>query len=174
MWKKLGSKTVYKNNWIEVIEDKVIQPDGKPGIFGYTKVLPGVAVLPIDKHGNVYLLEEYHYPTKTKLIKPVSGGRNKKESAITAAKRELKEELGITAKQWKHLGSTNAYTSSVDAHADLFLARDLAFSKSKPEGNESLEPIKLKFNKAINMVLKGKITNGNTCIILLKAQSFLK
>lgn len=173
-WKKLASKPIYKNNWIEVIEDKVLRPDGKPGIYGYMKVLPGVAILPIDKDGFVYLQQEFHYPTKTTLLKPPSGGINPKETPLGAAKRELKEELGIEARAWTNLGKTNAFSSTVNAEANLFLAQNLNFAKANPDGDEYIVPVKIKFKQAIQMVEKGKITNGNTCIILLKAWHLLK
>lgn len=172
-WKKLTSKSVYKNNWIEVIEDKVLRPDGKPGIYGYMKVLPGVAVLPIDEEGFVYLQQEFHYPTKTTLLKPASGGVNPQETPLAAAKRELKEELGIIASKWTSLGKTNAFSATVDAEAHLFLAQKLKFANANPDADEYIIPVKIKFKQAIQMVEKGKIANGNTCIILLKAQHLL-
>lgn len=172
-WKRLTSKSIYKNNWIEVIEDKVLRPDGKPGIYGYMKVLPGVVMLPLDEDGFVYLQQEFHYPTKTTLLKPASGGINPKETPVAAAKRELKEELGIEARTWTNLGKTNAFSSTVDAEANLFLARKLKFNAANPDADEHIIPVKIKFKQAIQMVEKGKITNGNTCIILLKAQHVL-
>ncbi len=36
-WKKINSKIVYKNPWIEVVEDSVIRPDGKKGIHQLTQ-----------------------------------------------------------------------------------------------------------------------------------------
>ena len=33
-WRTLGSRNVYENPWISVREDKVIRPDGEPGIYG--------------------------------------------------------------------------------------------------------------------------------------------
>ena len=154
---------------MEVVEDKVIRPDGTPGIYAYMKILPGIVVLPVDDAGFVYLLKEYHYPTGTKLLKPVSGGRDKGESALKAAKRELKEELGITATKWVPLGSTNAFASTVDGRADMFLAQGLQFGEVNHEVTETIHPVKLKFTKALEMITTGKISNGNTCVLLLKA-----
>lgn len=168
-WKKVSSKVVYKNPWIQITEDKVVRPDGKPGIYTFMVILPGIAVLPIDEKGFIYLIEEYHYPTKTTLLKPVSGGIDAKETALHAAKRELIEELGIEAKKWVSLGSTNAFASTVDGEANMFLAQGLRFVESNQEGTEVIKSVKIKLEKAVRMVLTGKISNGNTCILLLKA-----
>jgi hypothetical protein len=61
-WKKLSSKTVYRNPWITVREDQVITPGGHPGIYGVveTRVATGVVALTDDQH--IFLVGQYRYP----------------------------------------------------------------------------------------------------------------
>ncbi|MBW3018891.1 NUDIX hydrolase, partial [Candidatus Woesearchaeota archaeon] len=159
--------------WITVKEDKVIRPDGKPGIYGTVNMIGGISVLPIDEEGFVYLTEEFKYAIGRNSIEVVSGGIDKGESPLEAAKRELKEELGIEAEEWTDLGSMDPFTSVVSSPATLFLARKLKFSDTNPEGTEKIKVLKVKFEEAVQMVMDSKITHGQSCVLLLKSKVFL-
>jgi len=168
-----SSEIKYQNPWITVKEDKIKRLDGKPGIFGTVTMQAGVSMLPIDNQGFVYLTSEFRYAIKINSIESVSGGINTNEKPLQCAKRELKEELGIKAKSWINLGFVNPFTSLIDSPAYLFLAKDLSFSQSQQDGNEKIDQLKIKFEKAVEMVMKSKITHGPSCVLILKAQQYL-
>ena len=172
-WTITDSKTVYKNPWINVREDKVIRPDGKEGIFGVVEMKPGVSVLPIDDEGSVYLIKEYHYAVECETVEAVSGGIDKGEAKEEAAKRELKEETGIIANEWIDLGAIDPFTTVVVSPNYLFLARGLEFSKAGPEGTENIKVIKTSLEEAIKLVMGSKITHGATTTLILKAKDYL-
>ena len=130
------SQEKYKDPWINVREDKVIRPDGKDGIFSVVEMVEGVSVLPLDDDGCVYLTEEFHYAIEKDSIEVVSGGIDRSEKPIEAAKRELKEETGILADKWIDLGTVNPFTTVIKSPSIIYLARDLHFSRSNPEGTE--------------------------------------
>lgn len=173
-WKIQNSKVKYRNKWIEVREDKVLRPDGKPGIFGIVNMVSGVSVLPLDKDGFVYLTNEFKYALGKKTFEVVSGAIDRDEKPIEAAKRELKEELGIEAEDWISLGIVDPFTNVVKSPAHLFLARGLKFSKTEQEGTEKIKPIKVEFEKAVDMVMKSEITHGPSCTLILKANEYLR
>ena len=164
----------YKNPWIELKEDQVIRPDGKPSIFGVVRMNPGISVLPLDDNGYVYLTDEFHYALEQDSLEVVSGAIDKNEKPLDAAKRELEEELGIKAENWIELGTVNPFTTVLKSPAYLFLARKLSFVKTNPEGTENIKLVKIKFEKAIKMVMESKITHGPSCVLILKAKEFLK
>lgn len=172
-WTILSYKTVYKNPWIDVREDQVIRPDGKPGIFGVVIMKSGISVLPLDDKGNVYLTEEYHYAVERVTTEVISGGIDKNETKLDAAKRELEEEAGITAKEWTYLGFIDPFTSAISSPNYMFLARNLRFSKSNPDGTESIKIIKIRLEKAIKMAEDSEITHGASVVLILKANSYL-
>lgn len=172
-WKIKSTKMVYKNPWISVREDQVIRPDGKDGIFGVVEMNAGVSVLPIDDNGYVYLTDEFHYAVESNSIEVVSGAIDGKEKPLEAAKRELKEELGIKAKEWIDLGLVNPFTTVVHSPAHLFLAKNLQFGKSNPTSTEDIKLVKVELEKAVEMVMKSKITHGPSCVLILKAKEFL-
>jgi len=172
-WTVLDSKTIYKNPWITVKEDKVIRPDGKEGIVGTVEMLPGISVLPIDNEGNVYLTEEYHYAIEQETIEVISGGIENYETKESAAKRELKEEVGIVAGELIDLGIINPFTSLITSPNYLYLARGLSFTNTSPEGTEKIKVIKVSMGEAIRMVSESKITHGASVALILKAKDYL-
>lgn len=173
-WKIKGSQVKYKNPWISVREDQVIRPDGKDGIFGVVEIVAGVSVLPLDDNGFVYLTKEFHYAIEQDSIEVVSGAIDKGETALEAAKRELKEELGAEAKEWIDLGMLNPFTTVVKSPATMYLAKGIVFSEAKPEGTEKIDMLKVKFDDAVKMVMESEITHGQSCVLILKASEYLR
>lgn len=167
-WLVTNSKIIYKNPWIKVREDKVIRPDKKYGIFGVVEQKAGVSIIPLNEEGNVYLTKEYKYAVGHISIEAISGGIDKDEDKLQAAKRELKEETGFIAKKWKYLGAIDPFTSIIDSPNYIYLAQDLIQTGSTPEGTEKIKIIKLSLKKAIDLVMKSKITHGASCVALLK------
>ncbi len=174
LWTVLDRKTVYKNLWMEVYEDNVIRPDGKKGVYGTFKIKPGVVVLPLDENGFVYLTEEFHYGVGRVTIEAVAGGIDESETPIAAAKRELKEELGIEGKQWIELGVVEPLTSFVNCPHYLFLVKKLTFGKINHDGTEVIKPVKVKFEKTVEMVLNSEIPHAASVCLILKAKEYLK
>lgn len=172
-WIVTDSKIVYKNPWISVREDKVIRPDNKDGVFSVVEMKNGVSVIPIDDDNNVYLTEEYHYAIEKKTIEAVSGGIENGETEEETAKRELKEELGISASEFVNLGKIRPLTSSVKITNYLFLAKGLDFSMAEPEGTEVIKIVKLSMKEAIKKVFDGTIADGTTVSLILKAKEYL-
>jgi len=168
-WKTKGSEVKYSNPWITVIEDKVVRPDGKDGIYGVVDIGAGVAVLPIDDEGTAYMIEQFRYPLGRKLLDVPCGVMEGNETPIEAAKRELKEELGIEAEEWTDLGVYEAIPGVIRYREYLFMARKLKFGESNLDGNESLELVKMPFKDVIEKVLRNEVKDEKTALLLLLA-----
>ena len=172
-WRIRTSQEVYKDPWIEVRKDEVIRPDGADGTHCVVNMKPGVSVLPLDDQGFVYLTKEFHYGVGRTTIETVSGGMDSGEDVRDTAARELEEELGIRARRWTDLGMVDPFTSIVVSPTGLFLARDLSFVETAPEGTEQILPVKVELAQAVDWVISSKITHGPSCVLILKARLFL-
>ncbi len=172
-WKIRSSREVYKDPWIDVRRDDVIRPDGADGTHCVVEMKPGVSVLPLDDEGFVYLTEEFHYGVGRTTIETVSGGIEPGEDARGTAERELEEERGIRAGRWADLGTVDPFTSIVVSPTGLFLARDLTFVDTAPEGTEQIRLVKVGLGEAVEWVVSSKITHGPSCVLILKARLFL-
>ncbi len=168
-WQIIARSEVYRDAWIRLDCDDVIRPDGAPGTHCILHLKPGVSVLPIDEQGVVYLTEEFHYAVGRDTVEVVSGGIEPGEDAIQTARRELREELGISAGQWTDLGVCDPFTSIVVSPTRLFLARELTFGATALEGTEHIRRRAVSLAEAVQMVLDNRITHGPSCALIFKA-----
>jgi len=173
-WKITDRKQVYKNPWMTIIEDKVIQPDGKKGIYGTADIKAGAAVLPIDEERNVYLIDEFRYAIGKRTIKAAGGAIDGNEPPLAAAKRELQEELGLQAKEWIDLGHAEPITSMINSPQYMFLAKKLTNGKTNHDSTEVIKTIKMPLSEAIEKVMNGEIIDAVACILILKTKEYLK
>jgi 8-oxo-dGTP pyrophosphatase MutT (NUDIX family) len=173
-WTITESERKYRHKLIEVYEDQVIRANGTPGTYTSVRVKEGVSVLALDGDGFVYLAREFRYAIGRESLEVVSGAIDEGEAPADAARRELREELGIEAGELTPLGKVDPMPSIIDSPSNLFLARNLKFKESHQEGGESIETVKLKLAEAVRMALAGDIMHGSSCVVILRANDFLK
>ncbi len=166
----LDSKPIYKNPWIEVVEDKVIHPNGKEGIFGTINYQPGVSIVALNANKEIYLIKKYLYAIEEYGIELPSGGIDAKEAPLEAAKRELMEETGLTSDTWIDLGYVHPFTMIIKSPSYLFLATHVQQHRIVVDTQEGLEIVKKPFGDAYQMVLDNKITHAQSCVALLKTK----
>lgn len=173
-WKIKKGEEKYKNHWIRVSEDVVIQPDGKNGICGIVDMLNGVYILPLDDEGFVYLIDQFRYTMGKNIIETAGGSLKKSEYPLETAKRELLEETGIKADEWISLGTIHPLTTVVRSSSTLYLAKNLNFFESSPESTEKIKVLRVKLEEAVRMVMDGMIDSGPSCTLILKTSEYLK
>ena len=163
----------YQNSFINVHEDQVLQPDGQPGMYATVKMIPGVAILPIDSDRIVYLTRQFRYALGKESIEVVCGAIEEDEPPFEAAQREVQEELGIKAEEWIDLGVFDLDTSIVHCPVYLFLTKHLSFTQTNQEGTETIERLRMPLEAAVQMVMDSKITHAPSCVLILKAGNAL-
>ncbi|HMY72881.1 MAG TPA: NUDIX hydrolase [Blastocatellia bacterium] len=166
-WQTVDSRMVYENPWIRVRHEDVIRPDGQPGIYGVVHYRNlAIGVLPIDDEGFTYLVGQYRYTLNLYSWEIPEGGCPEGEAPLEAAQRELLEETGLVAAEWKELGRAHLSNSVSDELAIYCLATDLTQREAEPEGTEKLELMRVPFAEALQMVREGKITDALSVIAI--------
>jgi len=173
-WTVKSSERVYADEFAEFWVDEVLKPDGEPGRRATMRMKPGVAVLALDDEGFAHLVKTFRYAVGKECVEVVQGSVEEGEEPERAARRELKEELGAEAGELTDLGLVDAITSQVFSPARLFLARALSFGERNTDSTETLEPFKVKFGEAVRMVMDGEITQGISCVLILKARRLIE
>jgi len=168
-WTIKSSECLHRDEFVEMWLDEVVKPDGEPGLYATMKMKPGVAVLAVDEEGFAHLVRVFRYAVGKECVEVVQGMIDEGEQAAEAARRELREELGVEAGELTDLGLVDAVTSQVFSPARLFLARGLTFGGPEREATEKLRPVRVKLEEAVRMVMDGEITQATTCALILKA-----
>ncbi|MES1215776.1 MAG: NUDIX hydrolase, partial [Bacteroidota bacterium] len=133
-WQVVSGKNIYDNPWINVTEYDVINPSGGKGIYGKVHFKNyAIGVIPLDEEWNTWLVGQYRFTIDKYSWEMPEGGGPFDELPVEAAKRELKEETGLTANEWTEILGVHLSDSITDEYSIIFLARDLKPGVSSPE-----------------------------------------
>lgn len=170
-WKIISQETAYENAWIRVEHHQVLNPAGNPGIYGKVHFKnTAISIVPVDSDGFTYLVGQFRYTLNAYSWEVPEGGCSIEsgESIVEAAKRELLEETGLVATEWKELGEVYLSNSVSDEKAVIYLAQNLSQHQASPEETEELKIRKLPLKDAIEMAKNGEITDALSVLSLLK------
>lgn len=175
-WTTLTTREVYSNKWIQVTEHDVLNPAGGKGIYGKVHFKnKAIGIIPVDEHGNTWLVGQYRYTLNEYSWEIPEGGGAMDTEPLEAAKRELKEETGLTANKWTLLMRIHTSNSVTDEEGFVFLAEDLTQGEDDREETEAdLVVKKLSLQEAVSMVMDGKITDSISVAGLLKVARMKK
>jgi 8-oxo-dGTP pyrophosphatase MutT (NUDIX family) len=170
-WQTLNTNIGYENPWIKVQHNEVLNPSGKPGIYGvvHFKNL-AIGVIPLDKDNNTWIVGQYRYALNQYSWEIPEGGGKIGVDPLDSAKRELLEECGLIAHKWEKIMEMHLSNSTTDEHSLVYVARDLEYTESEPEETEQLIIKKIPFEELYQMVKRGEVTDGISVAAVLKVK----
>lgn len=173
-WQTLASEEKYDNNWINVTEHQVINPSGGNGIYGEIHFKNfAIGILPLDDELNTWLVGQYRFPLKAYSWEIPEGGGPLSEDPLESARRELLEETGMSAENWREIQRMHLSNSVSDEFSIIYIATDLIEGIAMPEETEELVVKKLPFEEVYQMVLNGEITDSMSVAAILKVKLML-
>jgi ADP-ribose pyrophosphatase len=172
--KKIASRVVYSGRLLQVNEDEVSLHDGKQTRREYV-IHPGAAlILPLFDDGTILLERQYRYPIGMHCYELPAGKLEPNEPALETARRELLEETGYIALEWKDLGPFYPCVGYSNERIDFFLARKLEFKGASLDEGEFLETAIVPLDEGLAWVRQGRIADVKTMFGLLLAEKLLK
>lgn len=161
---RIDGALAYDGHFLKVSRDRVRLPDGKETGREFIRHPGAVVILPLLDDGRVLLERQYRYPNDRVFIEFPAGKIDAGEASLASAKRELEEETGYTASDWRFVCTIHNAIAYSDEHLDLFLARGLVAGEARLDQGEFLETFTATVPELLEMVKRGEITDVKTVI----------
>lgn len=171
---KTDSQEIFDGVILHLFKDTVELPNGNPAIREVIRHIGAVGVIPVTDDGKVIVERQFRYPLN-RVITEIPAGKldNFTEDRLSAAKRELEEETGYTAKEWMPLGDYYPTPAYCDERITLYLARGLELGQRHLDEDEFLNFEFVPLADLVADVMSGRITDGKTQVAVLKAARML-
>lgn len=165
----IASRIRFQGRLLVVVEDEVRMPDGRQATREYIRHPGAVVVVAINDEGSVILERQWRHPLGAAVIELPAGKIDPGEAPLACAKRELREETGYVAAQWRELGTLHPCVGYSDERLILYLALGLTQAGARPDEGEHLEVFALPLAEAMAWVDEGRVTDAKSVAGLLWA-----
>lgn len=177
-WLLESSQTIYDNGRFRLLEDRVVQPDGAEGVYSYVELhRPVAAIIPVSDDApdpSVYLVRQWRYPWRHNSWEVPAGHCEPGEDPLVTARRELAEEVGLSADVWIPLPPVHS-SAMLQGLFHLYLARGLSPTRSAARDATEYDLVSqaVPLHEAVQAALDGRITHAATIVGLLRVARLL-
>lgn len=171
--KTLSSEKIFDGRILHIRRDAVRLPNGEEAIREVADHPGGVCVLALDNENRALLVSQFRYPYQRILREVPAGKLEYGEDPAAAAIRELREETGATAGDFRFLGELYPSPGYCGEIIRMYLARDLTFGEAHLDEDEFLNLERVPFDQLVEQVLSGEIRDAKTIAVVLKGKLLL-
>jgi len=161
----LSSRVRFKGPVFQVTTDQVVEPGGIRARRDVVRHAGSIVVLAVDDgraEPRILLERQYRHAAHSLLWELPAGRIDQGESELGAARRELLEETGYTARQWKKILHFYVSPGFLDETMSIYLARGLQAGEAQPEEDEKIATRFFPLSAAKRMALNGHIRDAKT------------
>ena len=170
-WKAGEERVAFESGWITVTDQIATAPTGRPAPYGLVRFKNlAVAVLPVHEDGTIVLVGQHRFPLGDYSWELPEGGSPLAEDPLEGAKRELAEETGLAAAEWREVMRTQLSNSVTDERMIGYLALGLskATTSHAADETEALALIRVPFREALDAAMAGYLPDMLTVAMLLR------
>ncbi len=170
---ELSSEWVYRGRLLQIRRDRVRLPDGSEGVREYIHHPGAVVIVAQRPDGRLVFERQFRYPLRQVFIELPAGKIDPDESIEDCARRELREETGFEAANWRYLGVMHPCIGYTDERIEIFFASELTQVGQQWDPGEFLEVISFSVAEAQAAIQSGEITDGKTVTAFVRALPYL-
>jgi len=175
MEKTVRETGAFEGRLVKVHRLDVTLPDGRPALREVVRHPGASAVVPVDEDGMVTMVRQYRAAVGRVLLEIPAGKLDAKgEDRLLAARRELREETGLTAENWVHLTDIMTTPGFCDELISIYLATGLTRGETHPDEDEFLNIERRPLAELTGMAARGEIGDAKTLVGLLLAEKRLR
>jgi 8-oxo-dGTP pyrophosphatase MutT (NUDIX family) len=164
VFETVSSETVYQGNILALRVDQVRMPGGGTATREVVEHFGAVAVAAVDDDRRVAMVYQYRHPIGRRLWELPAGLLDTThEDPLSTAKRELQEEAGLAATDWRVLVDIVSSPGFSDESVRIYLATGLS-DVDRPDVEDEEADLSLHWfslDDAVAMVLAGEVVNAS-------------
>lgn len=165
----LASERIYEGRILNLRVDQIRTSGGVEALREIVENGQAVAVVALDEQQRVALVKQYRHAVRAMTVEVPAGKLDGAEDPLSGAQRELREETGLRAGQWRQLSGIYPSPAWSTEYIHLYLATDLIPGPTATEADETIEVVWLPLPEAIGLIHSSAITDGKTVAALLLA-----
>jgi len=150
-----ATKTVFTSKYFRIIQ-KVIEREGKTFTKDIIQRNPVVMIIAYTPENDVYIESQYRDALGEEILETIAGTIEEGDDPLDTAKRELKEEAGLTAKTWKKIAEWQL-NGNMDAPIHLFAATDIEEGEQELDYEEDIKIMKIPLTHVLKKIDDGEI-----------------
>ena len=158
---------VFRGPVFEVESRLVNEPGGVRARRDVVRHSSSVAILPVHPDGSITLVRQYRCAFKKAVIELPAGRIDRGETPLQAAKRELREEVGLGARRWEPLARIVPTPGFCDETVTIFRASGFFKSRAEADPDERIEVLKLSLAAARRRLAREDPQDAKTLVALL-------
>lgn len=166
----LSSEPVFCGKLLDVRRDRVRLPDGQEAVREYIRHPGAVVIVALRADGQLIVERQFRYPLRRAFIEFPAGKIDRGEAVLACAQRELREETGYEAAQWRYLGVMHPCIGYSDERIEIFFASELSQVGHARDEEEFLEVHTMSLAEIEAAVFAGQITDAKTITALFHAR----
>jgi ADP-ribose pyrophosphatase len=171
--KTVRSKTIFRGKVFDLRQDELRLPNGKTVALDIISHRGAVTIIPIDEQGQIWFIRQYRHAAGSVLLELPAGSMEENEAPEISAHREIREEIGMAARELTELGGFFLAPGYSTEFLHIYLARDLYDAPLDPDEEEMIEIEKIPVAQAYRLAEGGQISDAKTLASLLLARSHL-
>lgn len=167
---RISGTETYHGPLLHVYHDRVRLPNGDESGRDYIRHLGAVCIVPLTDDDRVVVERQFRYPLDM-VITEIPAGKldSAEEDRLSAAKRELHEETGLTADKWTYMGDFFPAVAYSTERISMYLAQGLHQDEQKLDKDEFLNVETRPLKELVDEVMAGEIVDIKTQAAILKA-----
>lgn len=155
-----------QGNFINVVRDTVVLPNGRHATREYVKHPGAVVVVPILDDGRLLVLRQYRHPIGHMLVEFPAGKLDDQEPHLACGARELTEETGLHARQWAYAGVMHNCIGYSDEFIAIYFAKDMQQRQQALEEGELIHLYAASLDELMACMRDGSLTDAKTITCL--------
>ncbi|MDE3056883.1 MAG: NUDIX hydrolase [Bacteroidota bacterium] len=176
-FKILNKEKLYQGRIVNLVVDTVEYDSGNHSVREVIEHPGGSVVLAVFGNRDILLVNQFRYPVQQHVLELPAGKLDGNEQPLHCAQRELREETGYEAKQWRKLTAIFTTPGFCDERLHIFMAQELSPSpdgQALEEGEQSLRVVHMPLDEALEKIEHNEIVDGKSIAGIMLGERLLR